>query len=194
MNCRFLFRPQAPDDLATVEALHEISFGPGRFARTAHRIREASTVPPPIALTAWDGASLVGAIQFTAVTIGGECGAMLLGPLAIAPAYKNMGFGMRLMTDGLAEAARLGARLVILVGDLPYYSRAGFRQIPPGKILLPGPADPARFLAVDLQPGALQHFSGMVAADNEPLRTHGSISLPRTARSAEPGSTRLSAM
>ena len=60
------------------------SFGPGRFARTAHRIREAARVPPVIALTAWDGARLVGAIQFSAISIGGRRGAALLGPLAIA--------------------------------------------------------------------------------------------------------------
>lgn len=168
MTSRFLFRPQMPDDLAAVEALHESAFGPGRFARTAYRIREASTVPPPIALTGWDGRVLVGAIQFTAITIGGVRGAMLLGPLAIASGYQNMGCGLRLMTDGLAEAKRLGARLVVLVGDLPYYQRAGFRQIPPGRIALPGPADPARFLAAELQRGALGGFAGMVAADNDP--------------------------
>ena len=140
MTFRFHFRPQMPADLTAVEALHETAFGPGRFARTAHRIREASTVPPAIALTGWDGAVLVGAIQFTAITIGGAAGAMLLGPLAIAPAYRNMGCGLRLMTDGLAEAGRLGARLVVLVGDLPYYQRAGFRQIPPGRMALGVPA------------------------------------------------------
>lgn len=184
MTFRFHFRPQMPADLAAVEALHETAFGPGRFARTAHRIREASTVPPAIALTGWDGAALVGAIQFTAITIGGAAGAMLLGPLAIAPAYRNMGCGLRLMTDGLAEADRLGARLVVLVGDLPYYKRAGFRQIPPGRIALPGPADPARLLAAELAPGALAGFSGLVAADNEPWPVVAAVSGFRETRSA----------
>jgi predicted N-acetyltransferase YhbS len=174
MSCSFLFRPQTPDDLPAVDALHEESFGPGRFARTAYRIREAARVPPAIALTAWDGALLIGAIQFSAISIGGKRGAALLGPLAIAPAYKNKGCGLRLMLDGLAEAERLGFELVVLVGDLPYYQRVGFGIIPNGQIALPGPADPARFLAAELKAGALSQFSGMVAADNA-ARTGGGI-------------------
>jgi predicted N-acetyltransferase YhbS len=168
MSCSFLFRPQTPDDLPAVDALHEESFGPGRFARTAYRIREAARVPPAIALTAWDGMLLIGAIQFSAITIGGKRGSALLGPLAIAATYKNKGCGLRLMQDGLAEAEGLGFELVVLIGDLPYYQRAGFGVILPGRITLPGPADPARFLAAELTAGALPRFSGMVAPDNEP--------------------------
>ncbi|NJM34987.1 MAG: N-acetyltransferase [Rhodomicrobium sp.] len=167
MTAQFLIRPQMQADNPAIAALHEESFGPGRFARTAYRVREAATRPPLIALTAWDGETLVGAIQFSAITIGGTRGAMLLGPLAIAPVYKNQGAGLRLMKDGLAEAAALGYRLVVLVGDLPYYQRAGFGVIPPGQILLPGPVDPARFLAAELKPGACAEFSGMIKADNE---------------------------
>ena len=109
---------------------------------------------------------LVGAIQLTAVTIGGEAGAMLLGPLAVAPAYKGRGAGLRLIVASLAEARQLGTRLVVLVGDLPYYARAGFAAAPAGQILLPGPADPARILAAELQSAALASFSGLIAADN----------------------------
>ena len=54
--------------------------------------------------------------------------------------------------------------LVVLVGDPPYYERFGFRRVPPGQILLPGPADPARILAAELSPGALARFHGVVAA------------------------------
>lgn len=177
MDASVLLRPQTPDDLPAVEALHADSFGPGRFARTAYRIREASRVPPAIALTAWNGAALIGAIQFTAISIGGERGAALLGPLAIAAAFKNQGCGLRLMRDGLAEAEKLGFELVLLIGDLPYYQRLGFRVIPHGRIILPGPADPARFLAAELSAEALSRFAGMIAADNAP-RVDGTIWRP----------------
>lgn len=168
MSCNFLIRPQAPDDCPAVEALHEAAFGPGRFARSAYRIREAATQPPLIALTASDEGQLIGAIQFAAITIGGKRGALLLGPLAIAPGYKNKGCGLRLMQDGLVDAARLGFELVVLVGDLPYYSRVGFQIMPRGQIWLPGPADPSRLLAVELRDGALARFSGILAPDNAP--------------------------
>lgn len=168
MTCQFLIRPQGAADAPQIFALHEDTFGPGRFARTAFRIREASIYPPLIALTAWQDDALAGAIHFTPITIGGQRGALLLGPLAITPAFKNKGCGFRLMGEGLSLARSLGFRLVVLVGDLPYYQRAGFRIIPPGQIVLPGPADPARFLAAELEGDALPSFAGVVAADNAP--------------------------
>ena len=51
---------------------------------------------------------------------------------------------------------------MILVGDEPYYARMGFTRTPPGRILLPGPVDPARVLHVELVPGALEGVSGKV--------------------------------
>jgi predicted N-acetyltransferase YhbS len=167
----FLFRPQIAADTSAIDALHAEVFGPGRFARTAYRIREASTQGPLLALTAWDGGTLAGVIQLTAITVAEQRGAVLLGPIAIAPAYQNRGCGMRLVTDGLAAVTERGYALVILVGDLPYYRKAGFQVIPFGQITLPGPADPARLLACVLRPGALATFQGLVAADNEPPLT-----------------------
>jgi predicted N-acetyltransferase YhbS len=173
MNSPFLIRPQAPADADAVDHLHEEAFGPGRFARSAYRVREASS-GPQIAFTAWQGEVLVGAIQLTAVTIGGCAGAMLLGPLAITPAYKGKGGGLALIVASISAAEAAGKRLIVLVGDLPYYKRAGFAAVRPGQIVFPGPADPARILALELElePGALDAYSGLIAADNTPLK-HG---------------------
>lgn len=167
MSSIFLIRPQQPDDLASVSALHEQAFGPGRFARSAYRVREASQ-GPEIALTAWHGETLAGAIQLTAVTVGGHQGAMLLGPLAVAPEFKGKGCGMRLIQESLAAASAAGKRYILLIGDLPYYARAGFAVTPPGRIFLPAPADPARLLGLELHPGALADYAGPIAADNTP--------------------------
>lgn len=166
MSYSFTIRPENAADKADILALHEEAFGPGRFSRTAYRIREQATTAKQIALTAWYDDRLAGAIQFTAIRIGGRSGAMLLGPLAIAPAFKNMGCGIKLMKQGLEQAASGDCALVILIGDLPYYQRAGFSRVPPGQIVLPGPADLARLLAVTLQDGALENYSGRVSADN----------------------------
>jgi predicted N-acetyltransferase YhbS len=85
----------------------------------------------------------------------------------VAPTHKGRGAGLRLILESLAEARLKGTLLVVLVGDLPYYQRAGFAVVPAGQIVLPGPADPARILALELQPGALVMFKGMVAADGQ---------------------------
>lgn len=164
-----VLRPQAAADTAQIDTLHDEVFGPGRFARTAYRIREAATAGPLLALTAWqNGDTLAGAILLTAISISGRRGAALLGPLAIAPDFQHKGLGMRLILESKVQIAAMGYELLILVGDAPYYARAGFHVIPYGRIALPGPADPARFLACELVHGALAHFHGMVAADNEP--------------------------
>jgi predicted N-acetyltransferase YhbS len=46
---------------------------------------------------------------------------------------------------------------------MPYYGRLGFVPVPPGQITLPGPVNPARLLAFELQPRALAGFSGLVS-------------------------------
>jgi predicted N-acetyltransferase YhbS len=88
----------------------------------------------------------------------------VLGPLAVEPAFEKRGIGAALMERTLEEARRVGHTLVILVGDEPYYARFGFHRIPPGRLTLPGPVDPARFLAVELAPGALDGAAGRVTA------------------------------
>jgi predicted N-acetyltransferase YhbS len=69
-----------------------------------------------------------------------------------------------LLRDGRARARAAGYRLVVLVGDMPYYGRFGFNPVPPGQIRLPGPVDPNRLLALELVPGALANASGLMEA------------------------------
>jgi len=147
------------------QALSQLSadaFGPGRFTRSAYRVREG--VPPVAALclAAWLDDRLVGGIRFTAVRIGEEERGILLGPLVVDPAVKGNGFGRALMAEGLARARGEGFSLVLLVGDMPYYGQFGFVPVPPGQIALPGPVDPARLLALELSPGALARAVGQV--------------------------------
>jgi predicted N-acetyltransferase YhbS len=66
------------------------------------------------------------------------------------------------MTHGLELARNAGYELVILVGDLPYYERVGFRLLQPGQITMPGPVDFTRLLVAELNPGALNEFNGLV--------------------------------
>jgi predicted N-acetyltransferase YhbS len=157
-------RPVAPADLPSISNLHARTFGPGRFARTAYRIREGADAISPFCRVAVVGHQLVAAVKFTPIVIGGKGAALLLGPLAVDPAFANRGYGRGLVAKALEEAGAAGIALVVLVGDEPYYGRLGFRRIPSGKIILPGPVDPDRLLAVELAPGALEDYAGLVAA------------------------------
>jgi len=155
-------RLQSPVDTHEISRLHQHAFGPGRFARSAYRVREGSTTDARLNLCAVCDTIIIGAVQFTPISIGGVDRAVLLGPLVIDDAFKNQGFGLQLMLDGMGRARQAGYRLVILVGDPPYYARAGFIGVPPGAIIMPAPVDPARLLYAELIPNAIQSYAGEV--------------------------------
>lgn len=155
-------RLEQASDAKVLSALSAQAFGPGRFARSAYRIREG--VPPVASLcfTALLDERLVGGIRFTAIEIGGRGAALLLGPLVVDPAHIGQGIGKSLVETGLARAREQGFALVLLVGDMPYYGRFGFEPVPLGQISLPGPVEPARLLAHEFVPGALGAMQGAV--------------------------------
>ena len=156
---------EKPEDAAAIERLHERTFGPGRYARTAFRIREKMAHRLDLSYTARIGTLLVGSVRLTSVCIG-ETPALLLGPLTIEPPFRDKGIGKAMMERALKDAKDKGYRLVVLVGDEPYYARVGFKRVAPsGTITMPGPADPARMLAAELTEGALAGVSGMVRPD-----------------------------
>lgn len=158
----FTSRALTPEDLPAIRALHARAFGPGRFARTAYRVREGTDEISPHCRICLVGEQLVAAVRFTAIRIGGQDGALLLGPLAVDPAFANRGYGRGLVARAIEEARANGIALVLLVGDEPYYGKLGFRRVPPGRITLPGPVNYGRLLAAELEDGALDRYSGAV--------------------------------
>ncbi|CAH1673086.1 putative N-acetyltransferase YhbS [Hyphomicrobiales bacterium] len=154
-------RHELPVDAAAIERLHERAFGPGRFARTAFRLREGVPPDPALSFTAHVGTFLVGSVKVTPVIAGGF-GALMLGPLTVDPAFEGRGIGAALIERSIQAAREDGHDLVLLVGDAPYYARFGFKVLPPGQLVLPGPADPARFLALELVEGVLNARRGAV--------------------------------
>ncbi len=153
--------PITPADLPQIEKLDERAFGPGRFTRTAYRLREG--VPPlaNLSFVARVGKFLVGANIMTPIRCG-DAPALLLGPLTVEPAFRSRGIGERLIKQSLDAARANGHKLVVLVGDEPYYSRIGFKRAPMGRLVLPGPVDPARILYCELQDGAFEGVRGLV--------------------------------
>ncbi len=68
------------------------------------------------------------------------------------------------MNRSIDAAREAGHDLIILIGDAPYYARFGFEVLPPGQLMLPGPADPGRFLALELAEGVLKQRRGSVTS------------------------------
>lgn len=133
-----------------VEALYNLVFGPGRFAKTAERLREGNHRIDEACHIARDEHGLVGAVQFWPVTVGENGRGVLLGPLAIAPRRRGDGIAFKLMETGIAICAEQGWPAVILVGDEPYYARAGFQRTEPGRFTMPGPVNASRILMREL--------------------------------------------
>jgi predicted N-acetyltransferase YhbS len=154
-------RHETPADHPTIEKLHERAFGPGRFARTAYRLREGISPLSSLCHVATVGTLIVGSIRLSGLWIGKDEG-VLLGPLAVEPQFMNRGIGGMLISRALDVVKVEGHRAVILVGDEPYYARAGFKKVPRGHLQLPGPVDPDRLLAVDLQGGDIARLRGAV--------------------------------
>jgi predicted N-acetyltransferase YhbS len=161
----FRVRPVTAADEAELGRLHDGVFGPGALTRTAYRIREGRARRSPFCRLTEKGGRIVAAIRFTPIRVGGTGGALMLGPLMVADTHANQGHARRLIRDGLTAAEAAGIALVVLVGDAPYYGRLGFRPIQPGQITMPGPVDPARLLAFELQDGAIARFRGVISAD-----------------------------
>jgi predicted N-acetyltransferase YhbS len=155
-------RPAAAADMAEILCLNARVFGPGRFARTAYRIREGTPDLSEFCRVAVMGERIIASIRMTDIVIGGRGGALLLGPLAVDPAFANRGYGRRLIAESIEAGAAADREIVVLVGDMPYYGRFGFMPVPAGSIVLPGPVNPARLLALELKPDALGRYRGPV--------------------------------
>ena len=165
-------RPVMAEDVAAIRALHARAFGPGRFVRTAYRVREGTGDFSSFCRVCLIGDRLVAAVRFTPIKIGGRGAALLLGPLAVEPSFANQGHGRGLVARALEDARANGIALVVLVGDEPYYGKLGFRRIPRGQVTLPGPVDPNRMLAAELTPGALADYAGVVTTDSAASAQH----------------------
>ena len=156
--------PEKPNDADAIERLHERTFGPGRFVLSAYRLREHVDHLLELSLTARIGTLLVGSVRQLPICIG-DTPALMLGPLTVEPPFRKRGVGRALLDRALDDAKKAGHRLVILVGDEPYYSRVGFKAVPKGRVIMPGPVDYSRLLVAELVEGAFDGVSGTIRPD-----------------------------
>ncbi|WP_322514261.1 N-acetyltransferase [Rhodopseudomonas palustris] len=162
--------PETPNDAQPIERLHERTFGPGRFVLSAYRLREHVDHINALSFTARIGTLLVGSVRQLPILIG-DTPALLLGPLTVEPPFRARGVGRALLDRALADAKAQGHKLILLVGDEPYYSRVGFKKIPKGRVTMPGPVDANRLLVIELADGAFEDVGGPIRPDWSRART-----------------------
>jgi predicted N-acetyltransferase YhbS len=159
----FAIRAERASDVVAREALLDACFGDNRHTRTCQRLRDGRAPAEGLALSAVAGGQLVGTVRLWHVSAGG-IPALILGPLAVASAYRKLGVGAALMDHALAAARARGHRAVLLLGDAPYYARFGFSAEKTGELALPGAFERERLLARELVDGALDGAWGMIMA------------------------------
>src|SRR5438105_15254953 len=93
--------PETPKDAQAIERLHERTFGPGRFALSAYRLREHVDHLLELSFTAWIGTLLVGSVRQLPVCVG-DTKALLLGPPPVEQAFRSRAAGPSL-TDPAHE-------------------------------------------------------------------------------------------
>lgn len=159
-----LVRPELPADHAAVYEINRRAFERESEARLVEALRR--TADPQISLVAVRDGYVVGHVFFSPVTIDGETGrpaALGLAPLAVAPECQRQGIGSALVRAGLDAARRAGHGVVVVFGHPGFYPRFGFRPaIEQGLRYEASVPDDDRFMAVELEPGALRRTSGVV--------------------------------
>jgi predicted N-acetyltransferase YhbS len=156
--------PETAKDAQAIERLHERTFGPGRFVLSAYRLREHVDHLLDLSFTARIGTLLVGSVRQLPIRIG-DTKALMLGPLTVEPPFRKRGVGRKLLERALNDAGSSKHRLVLLVGDEAYYSRVGFKKVPKGRAIMPGPVDHDRILVAELVAGAFEGVSGAIRPD-----------------------------
>ena len=158
------WRFATPDDDVFVEELQALAFGPGRFARTAFRVRERFPIDKSLSLIAEVDGTPCGAVWMTPLSVGGIDGYML-GPLATHPNFRKRGVGKMLAKDVTRVALERGeGSFVILIGDRDYYCPLGWQPTTLGAVEWPGPVDPTRVLVYSEDKTLATRLKGKIGA------------------------------
>ena len=147
---------ETPADAPAVEALVLAAFGPGRFAKTAERLRERAGIEAGFVVR--EEGRVIGSVRLWRIEVGGTP-ALFLGPIAVEAASRRVGLGADLVAACVDHARAAGTAGVLLVGDPPYFSRFGFQAAP--DVRLSGPVDPKRVMWL---PISVQAVAGMTRA------------------------------
>src|SRR5262245_63015060 len=99
-------RAEREGDARAIDALVDRCFGPGRYAKTAYRLREGVAPEPKLSFVAIGDGVLLGSVRFWPIVIGSRS-SLLLGPLAVEPELRGKGIGIALMQRGIEEARSL---------------------------------------------------------------------------------------
>jgi predicted N-acetyltransferase YhbS len=162
-------------DVVARERLLDRVMGEARFRKSSEKLRRNRLPAEGLALVARDAdGHVIGTVRLWDVEAGVDADgnavpALLLGPLAVDCAHEGKGIGGALMRAAITEARDRGHGAVLLVGDPEYYERFGFFADRARHLVMPGPFERRRFLALELKDGWLAGAAGMLVASGRRL-------------------------
>ena len=158
------FVAEKPEHRNGIEAVLDRAFGPGRFAKTSERVRErgARAEPSLSRVAVSESGAIVGVCRISAIEAGAPL--FFLGPLAVDPSVQSNGVGLLLVREAVAACRARGGAAIVLVGAQKFFQPIGFTVVPEGRLRMPGPVDPARFLWAELRPGGFEKIRGELKA------------------------------
>lgn len=157
-----------PGDVLARERLLDTAMGPNRRRKSSEAIRRGRVPAEGLALVARDEAAhVIGTVRLWNIQAGvtpanRATPALLLGPLAVDAAQEGKGIGAALMRAAILEAKTRGHGAILLVGDPAYYERFGFFADKTATLMMPGPFERHRFLALELVEGWLEGAAGII--------------------------------
>lgn len=166
----FVLDVEYQGDVAVRESLLDQAMGKNRRRKSSEKLRRGRLPSEGLAFVARDDAGqVIGTVRLWDIeagidTHGMPVKALLLGPLAVDPAHEGKGIGVALMRHAIMEAKMRGHGAILLVGDAAYYERFGFFADKTQHLVMPGPFERARFLALELVDGWLDGAAGMLTA------------------------------
>jgi len=180
----FTIDTENPGDVVARENLLDQAMGPNRRRKSSETLRRDRVPAEGLALVARDpDGHVIGTVRLWNVEAGVSregvpVDALMLGPLAVDAAHEGKGIGGALMRAAIGEAKTRGHGAILLVGDAPYYERFGFFAAKAQHLVMPGPFERSRFLAIELKDGWLEGAAGMLVASGRKL------AMPRLRRAA----------
>ncbi|KQV14076.1 acetyltransferase [Rhizobium sp. Root1203] len=173
----FTIDAENPGDVVARENLLDRAMGPNRRRKSSEKIRRGRIPAEGLAIVARDhDGHVIGTVRLWNIEAGVNAegtpiNALLLGPLAVDETYEGKGVGSALMRAAILESKNRGHGAILLVGDAPYYERFGFFGEKAQHLVMPGPFERSRFLALELVEGWLDGAAGMIVASGRMLTT-----------------------
>jgi len=171
----FTITAETPADVVARETLLDRAMGADRRLKSSEKIRQNRVPAEGLALVARDeDGHVIGTVRLWNIEAGispegNAIDALLLGPLAVCSSHEGKGIGAALMRAAIGQAHDRGHGAVLLVGDAAYYERFGFFGGKTQHLVMPGPCDRARFLALELKADWLEGAAGMIVASGRKL-------------------------